>query len=154
MEGKLRIYVDMDGVLCDVYKAYTTARLQQPLIKFPQSIHGFFRDLEEIKGACAAMRVLKDWGHDVWILTRPSTMNRLCYTEKADWVHKHLGQEWVEKLILCPDKSLLKGDLLIDDNPWPGFEGVQIQYGHGKYQCWADVLYTIQQLSLWKLNNP
>ena len=33
-----------------------------------------------------------------------------------------------DRLILCPDKSLLKGDVLIDDTPWPGFEGQQLLF--------------------------
>lgn len=147
MMGKLRIYVDMDDTLCDCTLAYRKARLECPLIRFPQSIHGFFRGLAPITGAVEAMAILKEWGHDVWILTRPSTVNRLCYTEKADWVYQHLGQEWVNKLILCPDKSLLKGDILIDDTLWPGFEGVQIKFGSGDYLYWASVLYKVQRIS-------
>jgi hypothetical protein len=28
---------------------------------------------------------------------------------KAKWILDHLGQDIVDKLILCPDKALLKG---------------------------------------------
>lgn len=137
----------MDDTLCYCTKAYRQQRLECPLVRFPQSVHGFFRELEPIPGGIAAMQVMKDWGHDVWILTRPSTLNRLCYTEKADWVYRHLGQEWVNKLILCPDKSLLKGDVLIDDTPWPGFEGVQLHFKTNVDGEWTNTLYEVQKLS-------
>jgi 5'(3')-deoxyribonucleotidase len=52
--------------------------------------------------------------YDVWILTRPSYKN-INYSEKAQWVLNHLGYDVQEKTIMCGDKSLLKGDYLIDD---------------------------------------
>jgi 5'-nucleotidase len=139
----LRIYVDMDDTLCDCTTAYKEARLRSPEMRYPQATHGFFRNLVPIKDAVAGVDALKRAGHDVWILTRPSTMNRLCYTEKADWVYKHLGQEWVDKLILCPDKSLLKGDVLIDDTLWPAFEGTQIVFKDGGFAPWPSVVYEV-----------
>lgn len=54
--------------------------------------------------------------YDVWILTRTSFNNIHCFTEKAQWVLDYLGFDVLEKTILCGDKSLLKGDYLIDDN--------------------------------------
>lgn len=151
---KFRIYVDMDDTICEYTPAYIHQRSIEPTVKYPQSVPGFLAGLEPIMGAKEALQILKDWGHDVWILTKPSYLNLHCYSEKADWIYRHYGSEWVKKLILCPDKGLLKGDILIDDILWPAFEGAQIQYGHGEYQCWADVLYMVQQLTLWKLNNP
>jgi len=135
----MRIYVDMDDTIADFASAYKKAIAANPDIKYPQSQHGFFRDLEPIYCAPQMAQALAHLGHDVWILTRPSTLNRLCYTEKADWIYKHMGQDWVDKLILCPDKALLKGDYLIDDILWPGFEGKQLLYGSEDYPSWNDV---------------
>lgn len=33
------------------------------------------------------------------------------------WVEKHLGHEFLEQVILTRDKTLISGDLLIDDRP-------------------------------------
>lgn len=33
------------------------------------------------------------------------------------WVEKHLGQEFLEQVILTRDKTLITGDILIDDKP-------------------------------------
>jgi hypothetical protein len=67
----------------------------------------------------------------------------MCYTEKAYWIRKHLGFETQEKLILCTDKSLLKGDYLIDDQIGSGqenFEGELITFGSEPTTDWIEVL--------------
>ena len=50
----------------------------------------------------------------------------------------------VGRLIISPNKSLLKGDYLIDDNVegkgQEGFEGKLIQYGSTSYPSWSSVL--------------
>lgn len=40
------VYVDMDDVICDYRKAYNVARQEKPEIVYPQSLYGFFADLE------------------------------------------------------------------------------------------------------------
>lgn len=37
--------------------------------------------------------------------------------EKYLWVEKHLGREATNRLILTKDKTLVRGDILIDDKP-------------------------------------
>jgi 5'-nucleotidase len=150
IQKQKRIYIDMDDTIVDYKSAWHRALSANPIIKFPQSQHGFFRDLQPLARwsfpAKFYMDKMEEEGHDVWILTRPSTLNRLCYTEKADWVHKHMGQKWVDKLIICPDKSLLKGDLLIDDTLWPAFEGEQILFGSKGYDDWRKVWFAVSKM--------
>ena len=136
---KKRLYVDMDGVLCDYKKLYDSERESNPTQPYPQSQFGFFLNLESIPFAIDSINHLQKH-FDVWILTRPSTKNLNCYTEKAKWIFDHLGQDIVDKLILCPDKALLKGDYLIDDKIWSGFEGEQIHFGQGQFQNWNSVV--------------
>ena len=137
-----RIYVDMDGVLCNFYKAAKQALTENPKQKYPQSQWGFFLKLEEIPGAIDAFNKLKE-SYDVWILTRPSFRNVNCYTEKAQWVWDHLGYDVLQKTIIAGDKSLLKGDYLIDDQlnaNQEKFEGELIRFGSDKFKKWSDVL--------------
>lgn len=111
------IYLDMDDVLCDFQSSYRKALLDNPSITFPQSQYGFFANLNPIEGAIDAAKALeKSNKYQPYILTAPSLKNPLCYTEKRVWVEKWLGFSYVKKLIICPEKSLLKGDYLIDDN--------------------------------------
>ncbi len=137
------IYVDMDDVLADFEKSYKYRLKQNPFILYPQSEYGFFRKLEPIKGAIYAMEKLSEI-YEVFILTAPSEMNPLCYTEKRLWVEDHLGMEWVSKLIISPDKSLFIGDYLIDDNPnskgQDKFQGELILFGGEEYPDWEKVL--------------
>ena len=140
-----RIYVDMDDTICDYTMAKLAAIAKDPSNTHPQSEHDFFRTLKPISMSLDALRFIKKQYKDVWILTRPNLLNPLSYTEKMLWVRDHLGQDWVDRLILCPDKSLLKGDLLIDDHPWPEFEGRQIQFGSAEYPDWLTVLDRLKE---------
>lgn len=55
----------------------------------------------------------------MWIVTKPLEANRTCRDSKARWIEKHLGASWLPKLILAPDKSMVRGDILLDDAPHP-----------------------------------
>ena len=136
---KPRIYVDMDGVLCDYMENYHKVVKRSPGIQYPQATYGFFRDMIPMPNAIESYRWLHE-NFDTWILTRPSIMNPMCYTEKREWVEKYLGLDVCEKLIICPEKALLKGDYLIDDLPWPGFEGEQIRFGGKEFPTWKQVM--------------
>jgi 5'(3')-deoxyribonucleotidase len=137
-----KVYVDMDGVLCDFYGAARKALTENPSQKYPQSQWGFFLKLEEIPDAIESFKKLQE-KYDVWILTRPSFRNVNCYTEKAQWVWDHLGYDVLEKTIMSPDKSLLKGDYLIDDMGNAGqenFEGEWIHFKTSKFPNWKTVV--------------
>ena len=108
------IYIDMDDVLCDYSKAFASVTDSDLDVAFPQSLPGFFEKLDPIEGAIESVEILCQQ-HDVFILTAPSTRNPLCYTEKRIWVEQQFGYEFTKRLILSPDKGLLKGDYLIDE---------------------------------------
>jgi 5'(3')-deoxyribonucleotidase len=135
-----RIYVDMDDTLCDFITPFKSGEYKE---KYPQSKIGFFFDLEPIDGAIEGMNTFMT-KYDVWILTRPSIKNTNCYTEKAEWIKKYFGEDMLFKLILCPDKSLVKGDFLIDDDHRHGqteFEGEHIHFGKDeKFKTWSQVV--------------
>lgn len=137
-----KVYVDMDQVLCNFIKAAIESIIETPEQKYPQSRWGFFLSLEEIEDSIYSFRRLQE-KYDVWILTRPSFKNINCYSEKAQWVLDHLGIEELKKTIMCGDKSLVKGDYLIDDNGEHGqdvFEGEWIYFGSSKFPDWKSVI--------------
>ena len=139
---KPRLYIDMDGVLCNFYKAAMEALQKTPEQKYPQSQWGFFLKLEEIPGAIDAVNKLKE-KYDVWILTRPSFHNVNCFTEKAQWIWDHLGFDMLQKTIMAGDKSLVKGDYLIDDSATagqPDFEGEWLKFDSERFPNWDAVL--------------
>jgi 5'(3')-deoxyribonucleotidase len=134
----------MDDVLCDFKGAFVRERKREPGIQWPQATYGFFANLLPIDGALEAMFVFKQTDrYDVHILTAPSVQNPLCYTEKRLWVEKHLGFDMVHKLIICPNKSLIIGDYLVDDNVTgkgqDGFKGELIHFGSNRFPDWVSV---------------
>lgn len=147
--NKKIIYVDMDNVLCDFNNALLSRFLENRQLKelsieqqYPQSKVGFFLNLEEMPDAIESFKKLQE-KYDVWILTRPSFMNVLCYTEKAQWVLNHLGFDVLKQTIMAGNKSLLKGDYLIDDmntDHQSEFEGQWIEFGSERFPNWKSVI--------------
>ena len=146
-----RVYIDMDGVLCDFQSAFVRDKKAFPEVPYPQSRQGFYLALELIPQAIETMEwLLKAEGIDPYILTAPSIYNPLSYTEKRLWVENHLGFEWVQRLIISPDKSLLKGHILIDDHVTgrgqDKFEGLLLHFGSPEHPNWEAVIQTLQSM--------
>lgn len=93
---------------------------------------GFFRDLPPLPGAIEAVHTLVAAGHEVRLCSSPLLQNPYCVDEKYQWVAEHLGQGWMDKVILTKDKTLVHGDYLIDDKP--DIEGLKTPH-------WQQLLY-------------
>lgn len=78
---------------------------------------GFFENLEPMEGAIEALHDLLSSGYNVRICTAPKKIFRYCVTEKLAWIEKHLGKEFVTRTIITRDKTLVRGNILIDDKP-------------------------------------
>ena len=81
----------------------------------------WFLDLPVMPGAYEGLHELAEHA-DVWIATKPLEDNRTCRDDKATWLARNFGPEWVRKMFIAPDKSMLNGSILLDDaiNPdWP-----------------------------------
>lgn len=152
------ILVDMDGVLADfdqgfvdiwkvkhpdltyvpveerntfyTYKQYPKELrpLTRDIVRAPK----FFASLPPIEGALQGLKELAETGHDIYICSSPLISNPTGASEKYDWIKEHLGDDWVGKLILAPDKTMVRGDILIDDRP--EIKGAQ-------QPLWEHVLY-------------
>ena len=158
---EVRIYIDLDGTVCDLKSAVNKYREENKDLsntvqyKYPWSIPGFFLNLNPIPLAVESVDFLKK-NYDVWFLSRPSFKNTNSYTEKAEWVKKHFGYEMQRKLILCGDKSLLKGKILVDDAEnakQDKFDGVWLKIGSEQYPGWESILTRIQEISELGINS-
>lgn len=142
MSDKRVVLVDVDGVITD-FEYWFLKRLvakypELPFIPvkerrkfyaqddypsdYASLIHaifeskGFFLEMPPIAGALDAMRILAE-KHDVFICTAPFLPSEHCVGEKFEWVRKFLGEEWLSRLIISKDKTMARGDYLIDDKP-------------------------------------
>ena len=56
-------------------------------------------------------------GIDVRLCSSPLSSSPCCVMEKVEWAVAHLGKSWVDRIILTRDKTLVRGDILLDDAP-------------------------------------
>ena len=137
------ILVDMDGVLCNFEQAFLemwrTSFPEKPFIRIsdrrtpylsdqypPEEYDNiykmwqrprFFAELPEIPGGLDAVREMEAMGWDVRICTTPMRRYEHCAPEKFEWIETRLGAKWVDKIIMTRDKTMVRGDVLIDDMP-------------------------------------
>lgn len=137
------ILCDMDGVIVDWGEGYGRAldALGEPAADLARHeeqrsfnlhdgttpeqsaiIHEVMRmldyfDMRPISGAKEALLSMTDHGHDVMICTSPWPGNENCVADKLRWLDTHIGEGWSQRAVVTPDKTVIKGDWLIDDKP-------------------------------------
>jgi 5'-nucleotidase len=134
----MRVFIDMDGVIVDferflIERDYTGEEAK----KLP----GAYQEMKPMPGAIEAVRSLIGMRHDVWVATKPPTGIAYAYADKASWIFEHLP-ELKRKIVITHDKSLLIGDVLIDDRPHKAnainFEGELLHFSESF--GWPEVL--------------
>jgi 5'-nucleotidase len=120
------------------------------LIRGIYTAPGFVKSLPEIPGSMNALNDIASRGHKIFICTTPLNAYQNCVKEKYEWIEEHLGFEWTKKIILTKDKTLVQGDILIDDKPEitgaakPVWEHIVFdkpynrQTNHAKRMTWAN----------------
>lgn len=90
--------------------------LQEKIHKLCHS-KGFIKNLPPVPGGMEAIREMLERGHDVRFCTSHLFEYDYCVLEKYQWIDEHFGPEFIDRIILTRDKTLIRGDLLIDDKP-------------------------------------
>lgn len=143
---KITVLVDMDGVLADYYagflKIWTDRYPDRKVVPASQLTSfyledsypaewideilaitrgkGFFRNLPPIEGAVQALKEMDESGlYEIYLCTAPDVdaEDQCCPGEKLQWVEEVLGKKWLKRTIMSTDKSLVMGDIIIDDKP-------------------------------------
>ena len=140
-----RIYVDMDGVLCDLVKAILTEHGRMDLYNrmphrkvtesidwdrhetwLPTLVDGptFWATLDRYPWTDEIMQFARDAGADVHVLTRPLNLSLhdatdigYCVHGKMAWLRRQFGADFKD-VVFTAEKHLLSqpGVLLIDDD--------------------------------------
>jgi 5'-nucleotidase len=130
------VLLDMDGTIVDWDAGFLQAWGSRPVDRTKSyamedcvpSVHrndatnifmtpGFFRNLPPVPGAVAAVRQMERAGFQIWFCTSPILGHSTCCQEKLEWIQEHFGDAYVKRVILCQDKTTVRGDILIDDKP-------------------------------------
>lgn len=89
------------------------------LVQVAYRTPGFYARLAPVAGAREALEGMAKVA-DIAFCSKPDANNPTCESDKKNWLAQHLDPYWTNHLILTPDKTGVKGDLLIDDHPQIG----------------------------------
>lgn len=78
---------------------------------------GFYETILPTPGGIEAIQLMVTLGLEVIICTSPFGKYESCVLPKYTWIEKNLGRNFTDKIIFTQDKTFIKGDVLIDDNP-------------------------------------
>ena len=138
------LYVDMDNVLVDFPSG--VARIEPELARAFEGrldeVPGIFALMQPVLGAVAAFEVLTRH-FDTYVLSTAPWENPSAWSDKLQWVKRHLGAAARKRLILTHHKDLNVGDFLIDDRTKNGverFRGEHIHFGSERFPDWEAVL--------------
>ena len=95
---------------------------------------GFFGDMPVMPGAVEAVAFLREYA-EVFFCSTPFHTNPTCAEEKSYAVNKHFGKGSGQRLILTSDKTVISGEVLVDDRP--DVKGVL-----SHYHDWTQVFFT------------
>ena len=115
---KKTLYIDMDNVLVDFPSAFSKIP-KRYLITHKDNmdeVPGIFGLMDPIPGAIESFNELADL-FDTYILSTAPWDNYTAWSDKLEWVKKHLGDKAYKRLILSHHKHLNTGEFLIDDRP-------------------------------------
>ena len=138
------LYIDMDNVLVDFPSA---------IPRIPSRYLMSHKDnMDEVPGAINSFNELAEL-FDTYILSTSPWENRTAWSDKLDWVKKHLGDKAYKRLILSHHKHLNIGDFLIDDRPNNGakdFKGEWIPFNpkddpNPRFPDWNSVMVYLRQ---------
>lgn len=138
------LYVDMDNVLVDFQSGIDALSLDvvnEYKGRLDEVPH-IFSKMKPVKGAIESYRRLSGQ-YDVYILSTAPWENPTAWSEKLEWVKRHLGDVAYKRLILTHHKELNKGDYLIDDRTKNGageFGGELIRFGSADFPDWDAVV--------------
>lgn len=159
----LGVKVDLTGLQDSNRKHYITDNMPDPddaqMIRTIINTTHFFDLLPVTQGAQEGVELLYRV-FDVWVCTKPLDVNPYCRDDKMAWIKRNFP-ELKDKVIMAPKKSLVRGDILLDDAPdlacsinasWTPvvfdlpYNRVDSQWQYFNRWTWGDPLLTLTNL--------
>ena len=149
------LYIDMDNVLVDFKSGIAKLSADQVAAAGGEldNASGIFGLMQPMSGAIAAYHELSEL-FDTYILSTAPWENPSAWSDKLEWVKRHLGAPAHKRLILSHNKHLNRGDYLVDDRPNNGAEefgkvpGQEwIHFGHEQFPSWAEVVAYLKEVA-------
>ena len=143
MQNRLIALFDMDDTLCDTMgqlridlsKVVSNEELLQ-FKPYENSTHhirekrkeimskpGWWRDLPKLKAGFDILNITRELGYENYIVTKGPAKLDLAFTEKRQWQKRETPDL---KFIITDDKSIIEGNVLIDD--WPPYLESWLKY--------------------------
>jgi 5'-nucleotidase len=129
---------DMDGTLADYDKALLAdlEKIRSPYEPVITDSHfdgnpdyveqrrhmitnqsGWFLKLERFQLGWDVYEMCRDIGYKIAILTKGPQSKYSAWNEKIQWCHNHMGKDALDGVTITHDKSLVYGNVLVDDYP-------------------------------------
>jgi hypothetical protein len=145
----------MDNVLVDFPSGMAACdpALLEHHKESPDEIPGIFALMQPMPGAIAAYHELSEL-FDTYILSTAPWENPSAWSDKLEWVKRHLGAPAHKRLILSHNKHLNRGHYLVDDRSKNGakeFGDVPdqewIQFDPDSDMAWTEIVAYLQARS-------
>lgn len=146
------LYVDLDNVLVD-FPSAIDGLLQATLSAYADrldEVPGIFATMRPMPHAVEAFQELSTM-FDTYVLSTSPWENSSAWSDKLEWVKRHLGKAAYKRLILTHHKNLNHGHFLIDDRTKNGvdrFVGEHIHFGSAQFPDWSTVLQYLKQRAI------
>jgi 5'-nucleotidase len=137
------LYIDLDNVLVDFQSGIDRVPkdVRREFKGRLDDIPGIFALMDPMPGAVKAYRELAQ-RFDTYVLSTSPWENPSAWSDKLNWVKRHLKDDAYKRLILTHHKELNRGAYLVDDRKARGaaeFEGKLILFGSKKFPDWPSV---------------
>ncbi len=130
------VFADLEGMVIRILRAeFPRVRIPTPeerntfyldeqialehrhLVKEIIARPGFFLSLKPVPGAIEGLRRIASIPDvNLAICTSPLQDPTYCVPEKYEWVERYLGPRFLSNMIMTRDKTVVEGDIMLEDN--------------------------------------
>lgn len=118
--------IDMDGTICKYYEQLemdvrrilgddfekTSPRTHRAIELLARQRAGWYRELQPIPLGFEIVKLLKEIGFRLMILTKGNPRTPNAYNEKVEWCQKYIPEA---EITITHDKGIVYGKVLVDD---------------------------------------